>query len=228
MRIKKAVVILPCLNEEKTVNIVIKKLREVEKKSKIKFIIIAINDASTDSTKNKINNADIKIHLEKKVCLSEIMRIGLKKTKEIKPDIVIHIDADLQHNPDDVIKLLKKIDEKTGIVIGTRFNNSNHFKIEKTISNHFFTSIINIITGLNLNDTQSGFRILNYDFIKKINLISSYTYTHEEIMLAKKLGYKIKEVPIKVNKRKYGNSRLNYIKYLIISLYDIIRISVKN
>ena len=122
MKLKKAAVILPCLNEERTVGKVIEKLRNVSNKLKIKFIIITIDDDSVDNTVQILNKkADKVILLNKRKSLAEVIRIGLKESLRYKPDLIIHIDADDQYNPYELPRLINPIiNERADFVIGNR------------------------------------------------------------------------------------------------------------
>ncbi|MEK6916201.1 MAG: glycosyltransferase family 2 protein [Nanoarchaeota archaeon] len=225
----RAVVIIPCLNEEKTVGKVIANVRKVFKRLKIESIIISIDDASSDDSIKQMQGSNEIVNLKNKVKLAEVIRIGLKHAARYNPDIIVHIDADGQHNPEDLIKLVKPIlRDKADFVIGSRFLKKNNMNIERKIGNVFFTSIVNLITGLKLTDTQSGFRVINYDCIKRIKLTSKYTYTQEEIIRTSNFGYRIKEVPINLRKRKYGKSKVitSPIKYGVLVLLDIVKIAL--
>lgn len=221
---KPIVILLPCLNEENTISTTIYEIKKLVKNS----IIIVLDDASTDSSISKLNKADRIILVQKRVCLSELVRIGFKESKKYNPEFVVHFDSDGQHNPSDINKLLKILKMKNAdMIIGSRFlNNNPKMSILKKWGNKFFTNLINHITGLKLTDAQSGLRIMRFDLINKIKLISNYTYTHEEILLTMKLKGKIIEAPIKIIKRKFSGSRVvrNPFKYFFYALWDIIKI----
>jgi glycosyltransferase involved in cell wall biosynthesis len=223
----KVVVILPCLNEEKSVGKIIKEIKKHNKN----IVIIAINDASTDKTLKKIYLADKVINLKKRISLSHVIRIGLSNSLKEKADIIVHIDGDGQHDPSQLNRLLQPIlRNKADIVIGSRFMSGNKMPFFLNIGNKYFTAIVNFITGLQLTDAQSGFRAIRSSVIRKIKIKSNYTYTQEEIIKASKLGFKIKEVSVFVKDRSYGKSKVtnNLLKYFILTHIDILRILLKN
>ena len=74
----RAVVIIPCLNEEKTVGKVIANVRKVFKRLKIESIIISIDDASSDDSIKQMQGSNEIVNLKNKVKLAEVIRIGLK------------------------------------------------------------------------------------------------------------------------------------------------------
>ncbi len=232
MKIKKAVVIIPCLNEEKTVGKVINKLRIVSKNLKIKFIIIAIDDASGDNTINVLNKkADNVISFKKRKRLVEVIKKGLKEAIKHKPDVIVHIDADNQYDALELPKLFSVIEnDEADFVMGDRDVLSlDHMPIIKKIGNLFFTFLVSIVTKKKLRDAQTGFRVMKYEVASKMNLISYYTYTQEEIIRVKQMRYRIKEVKVKFRKRVYGRSKVvrTPLTYGIYVLKDIIKIIIK-
>ena len=225
----KSVVILPCLNEEKTLEKVINELRKVGSRLKLELIIIGIDDASEDNSLHILNkNCEKVISFKKKVSLAEVIRSGLKEAIKFKPGIIIHIDTDNQYKPSELAKLIKPIKLKqANLVIGYRkVWQENHIPILKKIGNTFFTRLVSIIIKEKVHDAQSGFRVLDYEFANNLKLTSKHTYTQEEIIRAKQLGYKIKQIPISFKDRKHGESRLinNIFNYGFNVVIDLIRI----
>ena len=222
----KAIVILPCCNEQDSVGKVIDSLRKTAKEIKLDLKIIAIDDASKDNTldvlkKKKINTL---IGLDKKISLAGLIRIGLKVLNKHKADYVIHIDSDGQYDASELPQLIKAI-KHHGMVIGNRqYVKLKHMPLIKKFGNLFFSAIVSTIIGQRIEDSQSGFRLLTYDVAKKLKLKSKYTYTQEEIIQVKKLNYKIKQVPITFRKRKYGKSKLikNPFEYGYKVMLDIL------
>ncbi|MBN2367521.1 glycosyltransferase family 2 protein [Candidatus Woesearchaeota archaeon] len=229
MKIKKVAVVLPCLNEEKTVSDVIDKIKDVSKKLKINFIIVAVDDASDDNTlkilKKKIKTV---VSLKERVSLAEVIRQGLKEALKHKPDIVIHIDADGQYNPKEIPKLISPIyKNQADFVLGTRdIWALDHMPFKKKFGNSFFSFLMSLMLKRRITDAQTGFRAMSYEAAKDLILIASYTYTQEELIRISKKGYKIKEVPISFRKRKHGRSRLvlSSFRYGLFVLKDLIKI----
>jgi glycosyltransferase involved in cell wall biosynthesis len=223
----KVVVILPCLDEEKSVGKIIKEIKKCNKR----VFIIAINDASTDNTSKQLKFADKVISLKKRISLSHVIRIGLANSLKEKADIIVHIDGDGQHDPRQLNRLLQPIiRNKADLVIGSRFMSENKMPLFLNIGNKYFTAIVNFITGLKLTDSQSGFRAIRSSVIRKIKIKSNYTYTQEEIIKTSRLGFKIKEVSVFVKDRSYGKSKVtnNLLKYFILTHIDILRTLLKN
>ena len=123
------------------------------------------------------------------------------KARELKIDVLVTFDADGQHRIEDIDSIIKPIEEnKSDIVIGSRFleNNSKIPKYRKA-GIKTITNITNAATGLDVSDSQSGFRSYNKNTLEKINPTDFGMGVSTEILIkAKKLNLKITEIPIVV------------------------------
>ncbi|MCM2325934.1 MAG: glycosyltransferase family 2 protein [Candidatus Woesearchaeota archaeon] len=227
----KIAAILPCLNEENTVSSIIGRLRTVAKKNKIDLHIIAIDDFSDDDTYNCIKEcADQYLRIKKRIALAKVISIGIDMAKKLEPDAVLHIDVDGQYDPKELPKLLKLHNEGFDLVLGNRqVRTLDHMGLAKKFGNRFFSYLISTIINQRIEDSQTGYRLVSKRFLNELRIESNYTYTHEEIIKAKKLGFMISEVDIQFKRRKFGQSRLikSTIEYLFRALYDIAIISNK-
>ncbi len=227
----KAAVILPCLNEEKTVERVIKDLRREGKKAGLDLVIIGVDDASTDNSLAILRkNCDKVICFKEKKPLAEVIRKGIKASLKFNPGIIIHVDSDGQYPINELEKIVTPIKTKQAdLVLGYRkIWKISHMPMLKKIGNSFFSFIVSIIIVEKIRDAQTGFRALSREFAENLKLISNYTYTQEEIIRAKKLNYKIRQAAISFKVRRHGKSRLisNVFYYGIRSLIDIIRVAI--
>lgn len=128
-------IIVPVYNEEKTIDEVIKKLKDV--KLPIEKEIIVVDDASTDTTTRNINSKDVKL-IKHKVNQGKgaALRTGIK---EASGDYIIIQDADLEYNPEEINKVLKPVlEKKADVVYGTRLNRMPHFTKEERSPRLFF------------------------------------------------------------------------------------------
>jgi len=187
---------IPAYNEEKNIASTILKLKKITEK------IIVCNDGSNDLTE------EISKHLGV-IVLSHSKNLGygaaiqtiFKKAKEINADILVTFDADGQHRVDDVHSVIEPIiNDKSDIVIGSRFLNSN----DKTpnyrkIGIKTITRITNISINEELTDSQSGFRAYNKKVLAALSPSDYGMGISTEILIkASRMNFRISEVPIKI------------------------------
>ena len=157
------VAVMPAYNEEKTVFWAVKETKKYVDK------IIVIDDHSSDDTYNLAKKAGaIVIRHSKNLGLGSSLRTGFKRALEMNADIVITIDADGQHEPKDIVKFIKTINSGYDFVLGRR--NLRKYPLTKKIGNFFLKTATNFISGTLLEDTESGFRAVRGDALRKFYL----------------------------------------------------------
>lgn len=200
----KVFAVIPAHNEEHTIGRVVKEtLKYVDK-------VLVVDDASQDQTRAKAEMCGA-LTVKRNICqgVGAAISTGLTKALELGANIIVTLDADGQHNPKEIPKLLTPIiNREADLVLGSRFLGSmeNPDPI-RLFGNRLFTFIINRMTRKKLTDTQCGFRAFTQKVVNPLSF-SSFTYTQEMIIRAAKNGIKIKEVPVHVKSRRIGNSRV--------------------
>jgi len=229
------VVIIPAFNEEKSIAIIIQKTKKYVNQ------VIVVDDHSTDNTEKvaRLHGATVIRH-PKNMGVGAAMKTGIAYAKKfLEPSVVITIDADGQHKPEDIPRLIQPIiSGEADIVLGSRFlhRQLTGMPIIKNIGNKVLTVIINLLAGVKLTDTQTGFRAFNRKALLSLNLTSDFTYTQEMILVLRHKGFRCTEVPVQVNPRKHGQSKVaskinRYaLKVLVIifSTYLRLKIQVKS
>ena len=112
------------------------------------------------------------------------------------------------------------------LVLGSRFRGTiEHMPLIKRWGNKAFSRVISRITGVEISDGQTGFRAFTKEVAKRIVIISSHTYTQEQIIKAVREKFRIKEVPVYFARRE-GKSRLinNPLEYAAKAWISILRI----
>jgi glycosyltransferase involved in cell wall biosynthesis len=204
------IVCIPAFNAEKTVGDVIKKsLKHVDK-------VIVCDDGSTDDTNNiaKKSGALVITH-EKNQGYGEAIISLFDATRKENADVMITLDSDGQHNPDEIPLLIKKLAEKNlDVVIGSRFldGNSKPSGFRKTGIN-MITSASNLGTSFKVTDSQSGFRAYSKRAIQEIRPTEKGMGISTEILqkISNK-GLTIGEVPVTIVYGE-GTSTQNPIKH---------------
>ena len=229
---KKVLIIIPAYNEERNISWVLKKIPNLTD-----YLVetLVINDGSKDNTAFLAEKyGAIVINNKKHIGLGQTIKKGLREALKRGADIVIHLDADGQYNPEEIKRLIKpfeKVDrERIDLVLGTRLHNIEfNFGPMKIFGNKIISYLISLFVSRKsiISDTQTGFRAISKELteilVKKLK--GKYTYTQEMIIHTKLNNYKIIEVPIHFFQRKSGKSRL--IRNPFIYLFKIIIICTK-
>jgi len=189
---------IPAYNEEMSIAKVILKTKKYVDE------VIVVDDGSTDMTAEIAKALGAKvIRHERNMGKGAAIRSLFKKAREEIADVLVTIDADAQHDADEIPLLLKVMGE-TGadIVIGSRFLTKETAKMVPRYR-YIGNRILNIITSVEeITDTQSGFRIYSRKAIELIQPAEMGFAVDSEILYkATKLNLKIVEVPINVEYR---------------------------
>lgn len=169
----KIIAIIPAYNEENSIiGIIDDVLNYCEN-------VIVINDSSTDNTQDLLNGYDnenlIIIENKKTLGIGGSMKKGIKKALELEPNIIIKIDGDGQHKPEDIPKFLKMFEEgKYDLIKGNRFFDIKSLekmpKI-KMFGNLITTNIQKIVSGnYSISDPNNGFLAIRSSKLRLINL----------------------------------------------------------
>lgn len=179
MNLKKLSVVIPCYNEERTIHLILDKIRQVELLNNIKKEFIVVNDCSDDKTREAIENYFIQYkELDFKLFNHEInkgkgaaIHTGIANATG---DYLVIQDADLEYNPNEFNLLLQPVvDGFADIVFGSRFMGGNPHRILffwHSLGNKFLTTISNIFTNLNLTDMETCYKLFRTDIIQRIKL----------------------------------------------------------
>jgi len=187
----KTVIVMPAHNEEKTIGEIIRKCRAYGK-------VIVVNDASTDSTEKiaKKEGALVISHKKNKG-LGSALRTGFSEALRSKAGVIITIDADGQHLPEDIPKFIKKIQEGCDFVLGER--DLSNYPLVKKIGNFFLNYATNLVCRTRLKDTESGFRAFTRQALEKMSLkADKYEIAAEMVREVGRNRLKTANVPVKV------------------------------
>ncbi len=203
----KLYVLVPCFNEIKTINKIIKKLTNLKKNIRI----ILIDDGSTDGTKEFILK-NIKKKIYKFIDLKKNHGKGyaINKAKKYikKNSFVIIQDADLEYDVKDLIRIfnLFKKNKNDKIIYGSRFLNKNFDEIYNSfnkdilriIGNKFLTAFSNFFNKQNLTDAHTCYKAFDSNIFKKIRLIENgFSFCPEINTKISLLNIEVKEIPVK-------------------------------
>lgn len=192
----KPVVVLPAYNEEKWIGDVISQI----KKCFPEIRMLVIDDGSQDNTVEiaKKSGAEVirhKINMGKGASLRTGFRYVLEN---YSGDVIITMDADGQHNPQELHKFLDRYRKyKEGLIIGNRMNDPSGMPFIRWLTNKVTSGIISIIVGVKVPDVQCGYRLIDAEVLRRVNLITSRYDTEVELVVRTvKEGFKIGWVEI--------------------------------
>jgi len=183
-------VIIPAYNEEKHIVDVINGVKKYCKD------IVVVDDGSKDKTYEIAKNTKAFIlHHVVNLGKGAAMQTGCEFALKKKAKIIVLIDSDMQHNPKDIPKLLRALKNKDIVFTYRKFNKKMPFVFK--LGNSFINKTINFLYGIDLKDSQCGFRAFTAQAYKKIKWKSrGYSVETEMIVNAGKHKLKYAEVPI--------------------------------
>ncbi|GBF36146.1 MAG TPA: glycosyltransferase family 2 protein [Methanothermococcus okinawensis] len=203
-------VVVPAYNEEKVIRDTLRKL-----KNEGYHNIIVVDDGSKDNTYNIAKEEEVILcrHIINRG-LGGALGTGIRCALEYNPKVIVTFDADGQHDPKDIEKVVKPIlYEGYDMVVGSRLMDKEELKnmpMVKRIGNILLNFITYFLGGYLVTDSQSGLRAFSKRAAEVIlsNLKSNrYEISSEFIIIAKREKLKFKEVPIKTIYTEYSISR---------------------
>ncbi len=146
--------------------------------------------------------------------------------KHAKGDIIVMLSTDGNERSGDIDKLIKKIEDSYDLVIATRFGRGKSHDITpiRKIGNWGLTELINIASGLSLEDSQNGFRAVRRAALEKMNISADgFDIEAEMTLKAGKLGLRVAEIPTIEDERAYGVSHLRTFRDGFVIFKRILR-----
>jgi glycosyltransferase involved in cell wall biosynthesis len=218
-------VVMPVYNEAKTIKEIVKKVQAVDLEKEI----IIVDDASTDGTREILNELKDKEGITVLYHQSNQGKGAALRTafKQVKGEIVIIQDTDLEYDPNEYNKLIKPIIEgKADAVYGSRFLGGTHRVLFfwHYVGNRIFTLLSNMLTNLNLTDMETCYKVFKASLLNKFTIESNRFGVEPEITAKlAKLKCRIYEVDISYSGRDYTEGKKINWKDGIAALYWILK-----
>ncbi len=192
----KIIAAIPAYNEERHIEeIVTKTLQYVDE-------VIVVDDGSTDRTGERAERAGA-IVIKHDINMGKGVGINtaFKTAREINPVAMVLLDADGQHNPEEIPLLLDPVlNKQADMVVGSRFLADNRIPKYRMLGQTVLNITTNLGSGIKLTDTQSGFRAFSRKAIERMALKQTgFAVESEMQFIAGRHGLKVTEVPIKTN-----------------------------
>lgn len=218
----KTLVIIPAYNEE---GAIVETIHNLEKKCpEVDYVII--NDCSKDKTleicrKNNFNVISLPVNLG----IGGAVQTGYRYAYENDYDIAIQMDADGQHDPKYIPKLVSKIEEGNDFVIGSRFLEKQGFQSTfiRRMGINLYAGIIKVFTKKKITDTTSGYRAAGKKIIAMFARSYPVDYPEPETnAYIARNNFKIVEIPMQMKQRDSGASSITPIK----SIYYAVKVGL--
>lgn len=194
-------IILPARNESASLDLLLPRLRKEVPDAEI----IVVNDGSTDGTEaiSTSHCARVVNHTYSKGNGAAI-KTG---ARHAAGDILVFMDGDSQHRPEDIVRLLAKLDEGYDMVVGAR-DGAGQASRHRGLANAFYNRLASWMVGHDVRDLTSGFRAVRRDrFLEFLYLLpNGFSYPTTITMAFFRAGYSVAYEPIEVQARMQGTA----------------------
>ncbi len=209
---RKISVVVPLYNEEESLRPLVQEIKKSVEKLSIDYEILFVDDGSTDKSFSVIkelarNDNKIRyISFRKNYGKSAALDVGFKN---VKGDVVITMDADLQDDPAEIPNLLKKLEEGYDLVSGWKKVRYDPFV--KKYSSRFFNYVTRLLTGIKIHDFNCGLKAYRKKVVKELDI---HGELHRYIpVLAGWKGFRISEIVVKHHPRRYGKTKFGISRF---------------
>ena len=231
------VVVIPTYNERENIA---KLIPAIFNRIPTGLEVVVVDDNSPDNTADVVVDWQtvypLSLHLikrEKKMGLGSAYIAGFKKALEIGADLIMEMDADFSHNPDDIKKLISACELGADLAIGSRKISGGGivgWSWWRKFMSDGAMLIARWLLGLKAKDVTAGFRCYKRQVLEAINLekvtTSGYAFQEETLYRVEKQGFTIREIPVIFNDRTEGKSKLS-TKDIVEFFLTIIRLKFK-
>lgn len=214
---QQVIVFLPAYNEEAAIGEVISRIpRHFHPQVDVKVLVI--DDGSTDATVevSKKAGADFIVSNKGNHGLGAAVRLGLSECVKRGADIGVMLDADNEYPAEQIPELLAPIFQgEADYTMGSRFMGTiDGMKVHRRLGNYCFTLLQCLLLKTWIRDGQSGMRAFTRQAMQKAEIIHDYNYAQVLTLNLVRKGFRMKEVPIRYQVRKTGQSFIKFHAYM--------------
>lgn len=199
---------MPAYNESKYIGSMVLRTRQYVDE------VVIIDDGSTDDTSRiaTLAGATVVRHPQNRGYGAAIRSI-IDEARKRDPDILIILDADAQHKPQEIPAIIKPIQDGYDLVIGSRQKQSANIPFYRRLGQRLIRRSVNVLSSDKLTDTECGFRAFSRKAISALNLKESgMAISAETVAEASRLKLKVTEVPVSITYSK-DSSTLNPVTH---------------
>ena len=201
MQKKRIAVLIPCLNEEKTIGKVVRDFRRELPEA----AIYVFDNASNDATSQQAQQAGAAVRFENRRGKGFVVQSMFQR---VEADIYIMVDGDDTYPAAEVHRLIEPVIQgKCDMAVGSRLLSAeSSFRLLNRLGNEFFLSVINSIFGTRLTDVLSGYRVMSRSFVKGLPLfVTGFEVEVELTIKALVRGFQIREEATALRDRPAGS-----------------------
>jgi len=221
---RRRLVVVPARNEEDAVGRVVAELREFDPE----LDIVVVDDGSTDATGERAAAAGAAVvRLPFNLGIGGAVQTGFKFALEHGYEIVVRLDGDGQHDPQEIPNLLAPLERgEADVVVGSRFaGGSGDYRpaFARRAGIRWFAGLVSLLTRQQLTDTTSGFQAVNARAIRLF--AADYPHDYPEVeaaVMVVRHRLRILEVPARMRGRESGASSITMLR----SLYYAVKVTL--
>ncbi len=206
-------IIVPVLDEAPSLPELVSRIQKTMSALPYHYEIIVVDDGSDD------NSFQVLSHLrqeEGRIGVIQLRRTSGKATaravgfREAKGSHIVTLDGDLQDQPEDIPKLLAKLDEGGDLVCGWRVKRKDPWR--KVLASRIFNRVTRWLTGVRVHDANCGLKAFRREVIEDLGI---HGELHRYIpVIAQWKGFKVAELPVAHEARRYGASKYGTERFL--------------
>jgi glycosyltransferase involved in cell wall biosynthesis len=229
----RSLVVIPAFNEAATIRSIVRRVRAV----RADLAVLVVDDGSTDATAKGARDAGAHVvRLPFNMGYGVALQTGYKYALRESFDCVIQLDADGQHEPDDIPALLGVIERgESDLALGSRFISARKYRpvLVRRIGMRLFRVLAFVLTGIRFSDVTSGFQALSRDVVRFF-VTERYPGDYPDadvLIMLKRAGFTVKEVPVRMYQKpgaRSMHSGLRPIYYVFKMLLSISLIPLRH
>jgi len=217
---KKIGIVIPARNEEESLAKVLENIPFLNPLFEVRIFVV--DDGSVDGTFRiaRERGAEVVRH-SVPLGVGGALKTGYLLAREWGADIICQLDADGEHDPAELPKLLEPVlAGEADMVVGSRFMRGEPpLSFVRRVGIRFFGWLVGRLTGFRLTDITSGYRVFRGDVLDKVMFPFEKHWAIEMTLLAGRNGLRVREVPIKAAVRKRGKSQ--FYELMTFMLYPL-------
>lgn len=222
-RTPRCLIIVPAFNESRSVGKLVGRLN----RALPQYDILVVDDGSTDDTASQVpRGVATVLSMPFNLGIGGAMQAGYRYAALHGYDVAVQCDGDGQHRPMEVLRLVRHmLETDADLVVGSRFLRERHYRqnVFRMTGSYVLGWLIRALTGTRVTDCTSGFRATSGDVIRAFAHWYPEDYPEPEvILLLKRAGFKIAEVPVRMRQRRTGASSIS----LLQGMFYVLKVAV--